>query len=214
MRKQIFLKYFGLIALSIYITSVLVLLNSGCTDRINPPQTLDDSTIVYQSKSITGSLPKITLSNKISKKTGKPFKPGRVFKLQDEAKIFASVELEKQTKDNPQALMFHIDWIDSAGNSFYKKRIEISQDDSLESITSSISISPQKRQTGNYSVRLYLFRELIAEKKFQLVKSITDSTIVKMKPSSAKGQYVRSLYLSTTMGPGLKISKDEVAAIK
>ena len=40
------------------------------------------------------------------------------------------------------------------------------------------------------------------------------STIVKMKPSSAKGQYVRSLYLSTTMGPGLKISKDEVAAIK
>jgi large subunit ribosomal protein L1 len=40
------------------------------------------------------------------------------------------------------------------------------------------------------------------------------TTIVKMKPSSAKGQYVRSLYLSTTMGPGLKISKDEVTAIK
>ncbi|MHB1686844.1 MAG: 50S ribosomal protein L1 [Ignavibacteriaceae bacterium] len=37
------------------------------------------------------------------------------------------------------------------------------------------------------------------------------NTIIKMKPSSAKGQYIRSLYLSSTMGPGLKITKDEVA---
>ncbi len=34
-------------------------------------------------------------------------------------------------------------------------------------------------------------------------------TIIKMRPSSAKGIYVKSLYLSTTMGPGLKITKDE-----
>jgi large subunit ribosomal protein L1 len=34
-------------------------------------------------------------------------------------------------------------------------------------------------------------------------------TIMKMKPSSAKGQYVRSLFISSTMGPGLKISKEE-----
>lgn len=37
------------------------------------------------------------------------------------------------------------------------------------------------------------------------------STIVKMKPSSAKGHYVRSLFLSSTMGPGLKITKEETA---
>ncbi|MHB8336296.1 MAG: 50S ribosomal protein L1 [Ignavibacteriaceae bacterium] len=37
------------------------------------------------------------------------------------------------------------------------------------------------------------------------------NTIIKMKPSSAKGQYIRSLFLSSTMGPGLKITKDEVA---
>jgi large subunit ribosomal protein L1 len=35
------------------------------------------------------------------------------------------------------------------------------------------------------------------------------STIIKMKPASAKGQYVKSLFLSSTMGPGVKISKDE-----
>jgi len=38
--------------------------------------------------------------------------------------------------------------------------------------------------------------------------------IIKMRPSSAKGQYVKSLYLSSTMGPGMQISKDETAALK
>jgi large subunit ribosomal protein L1 len=35
------------------------------------------------------------------------------------------------------------------------------------------------------------------------------NTIIKMKPASAKGQYVKSLFLSSTMGPGLRITKDE-----
>jgi len=39
-------------------------------------------------------------------------------------------------------------------------------------------------------------------------------TIMKMKPSSAKGQYVKSIFLSSTMGLGYKISKDEVAVAK
>jgi large subunit ribosomal protein L1 len=34
-------------------------------------------------------------------------------------------------------------------------------------------------------------------------------TIIKMKPSSAKGQYVKSVFLSSTMGPGLRITKEE-----
>jgi large subunit ribosomal protein L1 len=36
------------------------------------------------------------------------------------------------------------------------------------------------------------------------------NTIIKMRPSTAKGQYVKSLYLSSTMGPGLKITKDDM----
>jgi len=36
------------------------------------------------------------------------------------------------------------------------------------------------------------------------------STIIKLKPSSAKGQYVKSLFLSSSMGPGLKINSDEI----
>ena len=38
------------------------------------------------------------------------------------------------------------------------------------------------------------------------------NTIIKLKPSSAKGQYVKSLFLSSSMGPGLRISRDEIPA--
>ncbi|MCH7772938.1 MAG: 50S ribosomal protein L1 [Bacteroidetes bacterium] len=36
------------------------------------------------------------------------------------------------------------------------------------------------------------------------------NTIIKLKPAAAKGQYVKSLFLSSSMGPGLKITKDEI----
>ena len=49
-----------------------------------------------------------------------------------------------------------------------------------------------------------------AEKLEENAKAFLN-TIVKLKPASAKGQYVKSLYLSSTMGPGLRISKEEVA---
>ncbi len=48
----------------------------------------------------------------------------------------------------------------------------------------------------------------------QLIDNIKEflKTIMKLKPSSAKGTYVKSLYLSSTMGPGLQIAKDDVFA--
>lgn len=33
--------------------------------------------------------------------------------------------------------------------------------------------------------------------------------IIRMRPSSAKGTYVKSLYLTSTMGPGISITKDD-----
>jgi large subunit ribosomal protein L1 len=36
------------------------------------------------------------------------------------------------------------------------------------------------------------------------------NTIIKLKPAATKGQYVKSLFLSSSMGPGLKIIKDEI----
>jgi large subunit ribosomal protein L1 len=48
----------------------------------------------------------------------------------------------------------------------------------------------------------------------QLVENVKEflKMINKLKPSAAKGTYVKSLFLSSTMGPGLQINKDEVFA--
>lgn len=39
-------------------------------------------------------------------------------------------------------------------------------------------------------------------------------TLIKVKPSAAKGQYIRSVTVSTTMGPGAKVNPLKVAAAK
>jgi len=179
------IKYISLITLAIIITTTLFL-TSGCSTRENSPIVLDDLTIVYPSKSQNGIYAKITFSNKISKKTGKPLKTGTVFRLQKKAKVYATIELMDYKSQSQNELMLHIDWLDSTGNSLYKKSFDISPTDSSSRVSSSISISPPKRKVGKYSVRVYLFRELIAEKKFQLVKSIPESETVKTKNSSKK----------------------------
>jgi len=37
------------------------------------------------------------------------------------------------------------------------------------------------------------------------------NTLIKLKPSSAKGAYIRSIYLSSTMSPGIKVEPKSVA---
>ncbi len=49
-----------------------------------------------------------------------------------------------------------------------------------------------------------------AEKLIENFKALL-STIIRLKPASAKGQYVRSIYLSSTMGPGIKIDRNELS---
>ncbi len=42
------------------------------------------------------------------------------------------------------------------------------------------------------------------EKLKENIKSLMQ-TIIRLKPASAKGTYLRSIYLSNTMGPGIKL---------
>jgi large subunit ribosomal protein L1 len=49
----------------------------------------------------------------------------------------------------------------------------------------------------------------------QIMKNVEEvvSTVSKLKPSSAKGTYFRSITLSSTMSPGIKIDKNSIAGI-
>jgi large subunit ribosomal protein L1 len=37
------------------------------------------------------------------------------------------------------------------------------------------------------------------------------SAVVKVKPSAAKGQYIKSITVKSTMGPGVKVGASEVS---
>jgi large subunit ribosomal protein L1 len=50
-----------------------------------------------------------------------------------------------------------------------------------------------------------------ADKLQENLRTLFDA-ITRMKPSSAKGQYVRKVTLSTTMGPGVKMDVNQMNA--
>ena len=141
---------------------------SGCSSRNEKPITREDSTIVYSPKQPGGVNAKITLCKKLDRKNGRRIGEGTVFTIMDEARVYAFFDLENRNFFTDKEMMLHIEWIGPDGKSFYTKRIDLLPDDSTSTINSSISITQENRQPGNYIVRLFLFRELIAEKNFEL----------------------------------------------
>jgi hypothetical protein len=145
----------------------LVMINPGCSERSGKPLSLADSTWIYPSVKPDGILAKITLSRFYSQKSGKPSAISTVFALKDGENIYAVIDLENRMKQINKELLFHVDWIDPEGKSIYLKKIVLPPGDSVQVLTGSISVSPANRVPGKYSVRIYLFRELIAEKHFE-----------------------------------------------
>jgi hypothetical protein len=143
-------------------------LMEGCSGRSKMPVMEPDSTMVYIPKDADGIKAKISLCRYAYKKTGKRIGAGTVFTIGENENVLAFIDLENCFLSNKRDLMFHLDWIDENGKSVYLKQIDLSPLDSTTSINSSISVSPDKRQPGKYKLRVYLFRELIAEKKFEL----------------------------------------------
>jgi hypothetical protein len=176
----------------------------NCSERFETPTIEKDSTIVYPSKSESGIEANITFCEKISKKTGGPLKAGTVFPIMEKTKVYAVVYLNNREFHKGKELMFHIDWLDSSSNSVFKKRIDLPQNDSSFSFLSSINISPDKRQPGNYSLRVYLFRELIAEKKFQLIESMNDTATAEKKKSDKKTVTEKKVKVEKTIKPKVK----------
>ena len=152
----------------LFIGIAVEMFTTACSERASEPVILPDSTIAYPSKEADGISAKITLSRYFGQKTGRQSAIATIFPLKEGENIYSVIELENRLKNTDRDLMFHLDWIGPDGRSFYLKRIDLSPDDSTTALVSSISASPDKRPPGKYLLRIYLFRELIAEKHFEL----------------------------------------------
>jgi hypothetical protein len=156
------------IAWFIFLLIAVGIFSTACSERVSEPVIMPDSTIIFPSKKADGISAKITFSRYLVQKSARQSAISTVFPIKDDGNVYAVVELENRLNHTDRPLMFHIDWIDTENKSFYKKQIDLPLGDSTISLLSSVSVSPDKRPTGKYMVRVYLFRELIAEKYFEL----------------------------------------------
>lgn len=149
------------------IAIIVAMMLPSCAERESVPVVMPDSTIVYPAKDSNAITAKITFSRFIGSKTGRQWGIAPVFPIRVDENVYAVVELKNRMKHTDRDLMFHIDWLRPDGQSVYLKEIILPAGDSACSIESSVSSSPAIRQPGKYSLRVYLFRELIAEKYFE-----------------------------------------------
>jgi len=166
------------IALIIPFILSLILMISGCSSRIEVPVILEDSTIVYLPVDSNDISAKITLFRKRSQRNNKLLDRGNVFSLKKNRKVRAIINIENLKLENDAEAMFHIDWVSTNDKSFHKKQVNLSVNDSLSIIESYISISPEIRNVGDYTIKVYYFRELIAEKSFRLLPEVVVPQLV------------------------------------
>ena len=117
------------------------------------------------------------LGRKTDKETGKLVGVGNSFTIMQSGWVKARLDLSNYFENNDKDLMLHFDWIDPSGATFYKKQ-KIATEDST-AVSSAISIAPKLRKSGIYTLRVYLFRQLVSEKQFELLpKFQLDTTTV------------------------------------
>ena len=181
----------------LFITILSQFFLTVCSDRVEIPSEGENSTTIYPSKSANGIEASITFCEKIKNETREPANEGIVFTLDNDSKVYSIVNLKNRELNNDKDLMFHIDWLDSTGNSFFKKRIDLSNDDSSSTLMSLINISPDKRESGKYSLRVYLFRELIAEKNFKLINAFLEP------PAVVNNELIENIIANITFCKGI-----------
>ncbi len=138
----------------------------SCSSRSETPVAGPDSTLSYPARQPGGVAASITLCRGVGKKSGKRLGAGQVFTIDKGAKVYAFVDLENSLALGQRDLALHLVWLNPDGSTLYAKQVSYTPGDS--SPWSSISATPGKREPGRYTFRVYLFRELIAEKSFRL----------------------------------------------
>lgn len=148
---------------------LLLVFVSGCANRLDVPVTAEDGTIIYPAKNKEDVQAGISFYKDEDKKTGHPVGIDTVFTLGEKDNIRTQIEVEQIGLPVNKLLMFHLDWIGPDGRSFFTKRIDYLINDSSRVVNSSVSLAPDKREPGKHKLKVYYFRELIAEKSFTLI---------------------------------------------
>jgi hypothetical protein len=178
----------------LYLLIILVVFTEGCSGRIDVQEVRSDSTIVYPSKNPDDISVSILFYRKKSKKTGKLIGTGISFTNRKNRYVRALIDFDNDKIISTKSV-FHLDWIGPNGKSIFRKQINILPEDSISALESAISISPDKRVTGKYSLKIYYFRELIAEKRFVLIPE-KENKKKKTKKLTANVQLSNSSYKS------------------
>jgi len=92
----------------------------------------------------------------------------RVFDIEEGARVQATVRLDNVYARGKRPLMIHFVWLNPERKRVFKRMLEYVPNDSTQTLTSSLTISPTKRSAGTYSLQIFLFREQIAEKTLRL----------------------------------------------
>ncbi len=149
--------------------AALLLLMLGCTSRVEEPVIENEFLKVYSAKDTADISIDLTTCRRVDKKSGDLTGEGDQFVATDQEWIRAVASIGNRNLSNSNELMFHFDWTGPSGYTFYTKQIDLLLEDSSSVLVSSISLAPDTRQAGIYTIRLYYFRELLAEKKFEVL---------------------------------------------
>lgn len=161
---------------TVLLAPFLVLIFAGCSSRLDPVVNNEFGSVLYSPKD-SSDLDAGILLYKGTDKAGR-FLVTDTFTIGEKSRVFASINILNRIHHRGEDIMVHIDWLDPYGNSFFKKREDLTADDTVSVLSSAISIPSDRRETGNYKFRVYLFRELAAEKSFFLVNYNADSAAV------------------------------------
>lgn len=187
----------------IYFLAAL-LVCAGCANQNGKAAKEADGTMVFALKSKPDFRPHISFCREYDETTGFPIWSDTVFTLDKKGWLNAVIELNRFQNELDES-MFHVDWVGPDGKSMFMKRIDV---DSSGFIQSSISISPGRREPGNYILKLYWFRALIASKRFILLPANS------INPSLASRILPKISFCSKTANTGECLQADSVFTIR
>jgi hypothetical protein len=115
----------------------------------------------------------ITFCSKVGKSSGKLYGVAETFTLKNGKKVRGVIDLENV--EPGRDLVVHVLWVKPNGKKAFKKRVELTPEESTARVQTSLSLSPDRRDPGVYRLKVYLFRMLLAETTVEIVSGEAES---------------------------------------